>query len=153
MGWIFWQNSTRPFFLTFCSEIKNENQNMFILTSTNLSGIFGCDWNEGQGWNFHLKYLDVNKMRDSYGLLSIGLNLQCIAFMELKWLDLIMFKAFGWSNLPWKKGLMAGENPSYNPLWAKKMVGYFTFPLCPVWIKELVGYRCNIMLVNGTDWV
>ena len=37
---------------------------MFILALTNLSGIFGCVENEGQGWNFHMKYLNVNKMRD-----------------------------------------------------------------------------------------
>ena len=27
------------------------------------SGIFACGKNDGQGWNFHLKYLDVEKMR------------------------------------------------------------------------------------------
>ena len=31
---------------------------------TNLSGIFGCDYNEGQGLNSQLEYLDVNKLRD-----------------------------------------------------------------------------------------
>ena len=29
-----------------------------------LSGIFGCEKNDGQGWHFRLKYLDVEKMRD-----------------------------------------------------------------------------------------
>ena len=28
-----------------------------------LSGIFGYEKNDGQGWNFRLKYLDVEKMR------------------------------------------------------------------------------------------
>ena len=43
LGWNIWQNSTCPFFLTFCSEIEKENQNMFILALTNLSGLFGCN--------------------------------------------------------------------------------------------------------------
>ena len=42
-GWNIWQNSTRPFIFTFCSEIEKENQNMFISASINLSGIFGCN--------------------------------------------------------------------------------------------------------------
>ena len=37
---------------------------MIIQALTNLSGIFGCDYNEGQGLNSQLKYLDVNKLRD-----------------------------------------------------------------------------------------
>ena len=64
LGWNIWQSSTRPSFLTFCSEIKKEIEIYFFSTSTNLCGIFGCDLNKGQGWNFHLKYFDVNKMRD-----------------------------------------------------------------------------------------
>ena len=45
-GWNIWQNSTRPLILTFCREIKKENQNMFIPTSTSMkfpSKIFGCE--------------------------------------------------------------------------------------------------------------
>ena len=30
-----------PFFLTFCSVIEKQDQNMFISAATNLSGIFG----------------------------------------------------------------------------------------------------------------
>ena len=36
-------NSTRPFFLIFCSEIEKENQNTFTSASKNVSGIFGCN--------------------------------------------------------------------------------------------------------------
>ena len=43
LGWNIWQISTRPFFLSFCSEIIKENQNLFISASTNLSRIFECD--------------------------------------------------------------------------------------------------------------
>ena len=58
LGWNIWQISSRPFFHTFCSEIERENRNMFISASANLSGIFGCDQNEGQGWIFHLKWCE-----------------------------------------------------------------------------------------------
>ena len=40
-------------FLFICSRL---NWALF-----NLSGIFACERNDGQDWNFHLKYLDVEK--------------------------------------------------------------------------------------------
>ena len=40
-GGIFDRIQVVAVFLSFCSEIEKENQNVFISSSTNLSGIFG----------------------------------------------------------------------------------------------------------------
>ena len=50
-----------PFILLLGSEIKKEKRIMWILTPINL-----CKYNEGQVWNFHLKYLDVEKKREKF---------------------------------------------------------------------------------------
>ena len=49
LGEIFDRIQLVPYSFTFYIEIEKENQNMFILALINLSGIFGCYQNEGQG--------------------------------------------------------------------------------------------------------
>ena len=78
-GWNIWQSSTRPFFLTFCSEIKKKSKICFFqprqIYLEYLGAIKMRDKDKISIWNIWLWIKWETKFQNSYCLLSIGLNL------------------------------------------------------------------------------
>ena len=80
LGWNIWQSSTRPFFLTFCSEIKKKIKICFFFQPRQiyleyLGAIKMRDKDKISIWNIWLWIKWETNFQNSYCLLSIGLNL------------------------------------------------------------------------------